>query len=98
MLCTVQTLILHYDNNADFLCVGCPGAEQTRCGIQILHFTHDTTVRDCIFESSLSEEQAEEAAQQIGIEVGPEPQRTVLEGNLFNNMVTNVRYTAAAAL
>eukprot|EP01043_Picozoa_sp_COSAG02_P032677 COSAG02_NODE_2194_length_9554_cov_12.883659_4_plen_78_part_00 len=71
-----------------------PGAEQTQCGIQILHQTHDTTVVNCVFESSVT---GENASQQIGIEVGPEPQRTVLEGNVFKNMATDVRYTAAAA-
>ena len=71
------------------------GAEQSRCGIQILHFTHDTTVCDCVFESST---QTKDAAQQVGIEVGPEPQRTVLEGNIFKSMATDVRYIPSAAL
>ncbi len=70
------------------------GAEQTRCGIQILHHTHDTTVVGCIFESSVTREKV---AQKIGIEVGPDPQRTVLEGNVFKNMATDVRYIAASA-
>ena len=69
-----------------------PGAEQTRCGIQILHHTHDTAVVDCVFESSVT---GENASQQIGIEVGPEPQRTVLKGNVFKNMATDVQYIAA---
>lgn len=72
------------------------GAEQTRCGMQILHYTHDTTVRDCVFENSMTGKRAEEVAQQVGIEVGPEPQRTILDGNVFKNMATDVRYISAA--
>lgn len=73
------------------------GAELTRCGIQILHNTHDTTVCDCVFESSTAAEEGDEVGQQIGIEVGPEPQRTALKGNVFKNMVSDVRYSAASA-
>lgn len=78
--CTIQGCTLR-DN----------GAELTHAGIQVLHHTHDTTVRGCVFESTEGVD-----AQQIGIEVGPEPQRTLLEANVFQNMDTDVRHIAAA--
>lgn len=65
------------------------GAELTHTGIQILHHTHDTAVRGCVFEGS--------EAQTVGIEVGGEPQRTVLEGNVFDGLETDVLRSGGSA-
>ena len=65
------------------------GAELTHTAIQILHHTHDTVVRGCAFEGS--------EAQTVGIEVGGEPQRTVLGGNTFEGMATDVLRSGGSA-
>ena len=62
------------------------GSAGSHAGIQILHETHDCVVRDCVFECT----KAGADVQTVGIEIGAEPQRTVLDGNSFRGMATEV--------
>eukprot|EP01050_Picozoa_sp_SAG11_P018538 SAG11_NODE_2817_length_2943_cov_4.626934_2_plen_237_part_00 len=62
------------------------GAAGSHAGIRIMHSTHECVVRDCLFEST----NANADVQTVGIEIGTEPRRTVLEGNEFCGMTTGV--------